>query len=119
VILRAYKHARLMQESESRVERTASYDSPVDVLVSTRILERPMEFIRWEAHHDRLMRPVSAPARLTDQMVALRTTAFTLVHRKALFEYLRDRQLSGPKRRKLMAVFYGCIDYANALLVEH
>lgn len=119
MILRAYKHARLMQESESRVERAASSDSPLDVLVSARILERPAEFIRWEAHHDRLMRPVSAPARLTEQMVALRTTAFTLVHRKALFEYLRDRHPSPAKRRKLLAVFYGCADYANALLVEH
>jgi len=108
-----------MQESESRVERAASSDSPMDVLVSTRILERPAEFIRWEAHHDRLMRPVSAPTRLTEQMVALRTTAFALVHRKALFEYLRDKHPAPAKRRKLLAVFYGCADYANALLVEH
>jgi hypothetical protein len=108
-----------MEESESRVERTANLQTPTDVLVSTRILERPAEFIRWEAHHDRLMRPVSAPRRLTDQMVALRSAAFTLVHRRALFEYLRDRRPAGPKRRKLLAVFYGCADYTNALLVEH
>jgi hypothetical protein len=108
-----------MEESESRVERAASSQSPADVLVSARILERPAEFLRWEAHHDQLMRPVSGHVRLTEQMVALRTTAFTLVHRKALFEYLRDRHPSGPKRRKLLAVFYGCADYTNALLVEH
>jgi hypothetical protein len=108
-----------MEESESRVERAATSQSPADILVSTRILERPTEFIRWEAHHDRLMRPVSAPARLSEQMVALRSAAFTLVHRKALFEYMRDRRLTGAKRRKLLAVFYGCADYTNALLVEH
>ncbi len=108
-----------MEESESRVERAATSQSPADILVSARILERPAEFIRWEAHHDRLMRPVSAPARLTEQMVALRSAAFTLVHRKALFEYMRDRPLTGAKRRKLLAVFYGCTDYTNALLVEH
>ena len=108
-----------MAESESRVEQAASLHSPVDLLVATRILERPTEFLRWEAHHDQLLRPVSAPVRLTEQMVALRATAFTLVHRKALFEYLRDRHPSGPRRRKLLAVFYGCTDYTNALLAEH
>lgn len=102
-----------------RVERAASFDSPADVLVTRRILERPAEFVRWEAHHDRLMRPVSAPVRLTEQIAALRNTAFTLVHRKALFEYLRDRHPRGPRRHKLLAVFYGCSDYTNALLLEH
>lgn len=117
--LKAYKHARLMEESESRVERAASFDSPADILVSRRILASPAEFMRWEAHHDRLMRRVSAPLRLTEQIAELRATAFTLVHRKALFEYLRDRQPRGARRRKLLAIFYGCSYYTDALLTEH
>ena len=108
-----------MEESESRVEMTANSLTPADVLVAERILVRPSEFTRWEAHHDRLMRGVSSHARLSEQMVALRTTAFSLVHRKALFEYLRRRQVTGAKRRKLLAVFYGCTDYTAAVLAEH
>lgn len=119
VFLKAYKHARLMEESEARVERAASFDSPADILVSRRILASPAEFMRWEAHHDWLMRPVSAPVRLTEQIAALRATAFRLVHRKALFEYLRDRHPRGAKRRKLLAIFYGCSHYTDALLAEH
>jgi hypothetical protein len=119
VILSAYKHARLMAESESRIEMAASSKSPADLLVAARILDRPVEFTRWEAHHDRLLRPVSAPLHLSDQMVALRTTAFTLVHRKALFEYMREHQVKGARRRKLLGIFYGCADYTNALLAEH
>lgn len=119
VLLHAYKHARLMEESHSRVEKSASSATPEDRLVALRILERPVEFTRWEAHHDQLMRPVSGQARISGQMAALRQTAFTLVHRRALFEYLRTRQISGVKRRKLLAVFYGCADYSNALLTEH
>jgi hypothetical protein len=119
VLVRAYKHARLMQESESRVEMTANSLAPADILVAQRILERPDEFTRWEAQHDYLMRAVSSHAQLPQQMVALRATALSLVHRKALFEYLRQRRITGAKRRRLLAVFYGCADYSNAVLVEH
>ena len=119
MLLQAYKHARLMAESESRVEMTATSQSPADILVAQRILVRPVEFTRWEAHHDQLMRTVSVRTRLTEQMVALRATAFTLVHRRALFEYLRERRITGAKRKKLLAVFHGCTDYTNAVLAEH
>lgn len=108
-----------MQESESRVEMTANSLAPADMLVAQRILVRPVEFTRWAAQHDRLMRTVSSRGQLEQQMVALRGTAFSLVHRRALFEYLRQRQLAGAKRRKLLAIFYGCADYTNALLAEH
>lgn len=114
-----YPHVRLMEESESRVEMAAMSRSPVEALVARRILNRPQELTRWEVHHDKLMRAVSVHRRLAQQMRALRATAFALVHRRALFGYLRERHLSGTKRRKLLAVFYGCADYANAVVAEH
>lgn len=114
-----YPHARLMEESEARVEMAAMSRSPVETLVAERILNRPAEFTRWEAQHDRLMRAVSDHRRLAQQMVSLRATAFTLVHRRALFGYLRDRHVSGVKRRKLLAVFHRCADYTSAVLAEH
>ena len=119
MLVQAYKHARLMEESEARVEMAASFDSPADMLVASRLLEHPDAYRRWEAEHDRLMRAVSEPARLAGQVVALRSTAFTLVHRKATFEYLRDRQITGERRRRLFAVFCGFRDYTNAVLAEH
>lgn len=115
----AYKHSRLMEESEARVEMTARFDSPADMLVASRILEDPGAYRRWEVEHDRLMRAVSEQARLPRQVVALRSTAFGLVHRKAIFEYLRDRQITGGRRRRLFALFYGIRDYTNAVLAEH
>jgi len=115
----AYKHSRLMEESEARVEMAACFDSPVDTLVADCILRNPDAYRRWEAEHDRLMRAVSGQARLARQVVALRSTAFGLVHRKAIFEYLRDRQITGTRRHRLIAQFYGIRDYANAVLAEH
>lgn len=114
-----YPHARLMEESEARVEMAAMSRSPVDALVAERILNRPEEFSRWEAQHDRLMRGVSEHRRLPQQMVSLRATAFKLVHRTALFGYLRDRHVSGSNRRRLLRVFHRCTDYTSAVLAEH
>ena len=114
----AYKHARLMAESESRVEMTAWPVTPVDV-IAHRVLEHPESYRRWESEHDRIMRTVSQQARLPHQVAALRSAGFRLVHRRALFEYLRERHLTGAKRRHLFAIFYGCRDYTNAVLAEH
>ena len=119
MVVRAYKHARLMEESEARVGMAACFDSPVDMLVASRLLEHPDAYRRWEAEHDRLMRAVSEQARRARQVVALRSTAFALVHRKATFEYLRDRQIVGERRRRLFAFFCGFRAYTNAVLAEH
>ena len=115
----AYMHSRLMEESEARVEMAACFDSPADTLVADRILRNPDAYRRWEAEHDRLMRTVSGQARLPRQVVALRSTAFGLIHRKATFEYLRDRQITGARRHRLIAQFYGVRDYADAVVAEH
>jgi hypothetical protein len=118
MIIHAYKHAQLMEESELRVEMAGHSHLPAD-LVARRLLECPETYRHWEAEHDRLMRAVSEHAKLARQVTALRATAFGLVHRRALFEYLRDAHLSGPKRRRLFGLFYGCRDYSNAVLSEH
>ncbi|MGH8133642.1 MAG: hypothetical protein ACRETG_12780 [Steroidobacteraceae bacterium] len=118
MLVHAYKHSLLMEESELRVGMTAHLRSPAD-RVACRVLEHPDIYRHWEAEHDRLMRAVSAQARLARQVIALRLTAFGLVHRRAIFEYLRDRHLSASKRRRLFAFFYGCRDYTNAVLTEH
>jgi hypothetical protein len=118
MLIHAYNHARLMEESESRVEMTAYLHTPADAAAS-RVLESPDIYRRWEAEHDRLMRTVSEVRRIDAQVAALRATVFRLVHRRALFEYLRVRHVTGPKRHWLLGIFYGCRDYTNAVIAEH
>lgn len=119
MIRHAYRHAQLMQESETRLEMAAICDSPVDGLVASRLVRDPRAYRRWEAEHDRLMRGVSGERNLDRQVVALRSAALSLVHRRAMFEYLRAGEITGPKRCRLFAVFYGNRDYVNAVLTEH
>ena len=116
--VRAYKHARLMEESEWRIEIAAGSNSPDDVVVR-RVLDSPVVYRRWAFEHDWLLRGISTRPRVEAQVIALRSAAMNLVHRKALFEYLRERQLNGRKRRRLFQLFYGSRDYSNAVLAEH
>ena len=116
--VRAYKHARLMEESEWRIEIAAGSNSPDDVVVR-RVLDSPVVYRRWAFEHDWLLRGISTRPRVEAQVIALRSAAMNLVHRKALFEYLRERQLNGRKRRRLFQIFYGSRDYSNAVLAEH
>jgi hypothetical protein len=116
--IHAYNHARLMEESESRVEMAAYLSTPADA-AAKRVLESRETYRRWEAEHDRLMRSVSEQRYIDQQVTALRTTLFGLVHRRALFEYLRVHQVTGARRHRLLALFYGPRDYANAVLTEH
>ncbi len=114
-----FKHARLMEESESRVAAASRDGSPGERLVAARVLETVASYHQWEMSHDCLMRAVSHQSRLEGQLSALRTTAFSLMHRKALFEYLRERAITGEKRHKLLAAFYGPREYTDSVIREH
>ena len=119
-MLQGYKHARLMEESEISLTSAAREGSPEQMLVAGRIVEDPSAYRTWEAEHDRLLRSVSGHVRLAPQMGALRAATFTLIHRKALFEYIRDRGVTGKKRHRLFALFYGGLrDYTNSVIAEH
>lgn len=107
-----------MEESESRVQMSVYLHTSADA-VARRMLDCPDTYHRWALEHGRLMHTVSERGRLAEQITALRTAAFGLVHRRAIFEYLRDSRVTGGKRRAALALFYGCRDYTNAVLREH
>ncbi|MGA7537756.1 MAG: hypothetical protein WBW93_03205 [Steroidobacteraceae bacterium] len=108
-----------MDASERCVEAVARSGGTEDQVVVGRILEQPAAYQRWVSDHDRLMRSVSEQAKLERQVLALRRSTFSLVHRKALFGYLRDQHVVGARRRRLFALFYGPRDYADSVIAEH
>jgi hypothetical protein len=117
--IQGISQARLMEESEHCIAESAKFGAPAQVLVASRLLAQPETYRRWEAEHSQLMRRVSSHRYLNLQVVALRETALTLLHRKAVFEYLQERQLTRPQRHKLMAMFHSLKEYSASLIAEH
>jgi hypothetical protein len=82
-------------------------------------MAHPEAYRRWEAEHSQLMRRVSRHTYLNRQVTALRSTALNLLHRKAVFEYLQERQLTRPQRQRLMALFHSMREYTASVIAEH
>jgi hypothetical protein len=117
--IQGISQARLMEESELCVAEAARAGTPAQMQVATRLISHPAAYRRWESEHSQLMRRVSCHTYLNRQVVALRSTALTLLHRKSVFEYLQDRQLTSSQRHRLMAVFHSLKDYSASLIAEH
>src|SRR3954453_7902369 len=104
-----------MEESEQCIAESAKSGTPAQVLVASRLLAHPETYRRWESEHFQLMRRVSQHRYLDRQVVALRSTALSQMHRKAVFEYLQERELTRQQRHKLMSMFHTLEDYAASL----
>lgn len=109
-----------MEESEARIADVARDGAPTQANLARRLLEDTRLYQRWEVEHAQLLRPVAKESRGLRQAVALRRTCFGLIHRKAMFEYLRGSRITGRDRHAVFALVYGeQHDYASAVIQEH
>jgi hypothetical protein len=111
--------AQLMEASWRRLSAVARAGSGFQQQVVTRVLEDPARWRKWEAEHNGLMSGIAAYREVTPQLTAMRSTALGLIHRKALFEFLRANQGLSQQRRQLMALFHARRRSSEALLLEH
>jgi hypothetical protein len=116
---RGFHLDRFMSASHSYIARTARDDSNDQSIVAMRLMQHPATYAEWEAGHSRLMQMVCQPPRLRAQIVRMRATTLRLIHRRAVFEYLRDRRITGAQRHRYIEMFYGPRDYATSLIIEH
>jgi hypothetical protein len=112
-------HAQLMQVSEQRLEAAVRAGSPQERLVASRVMDSPSVWLRWENEHAGLMRAVALQRRPPRQANTLKSTCFSLIHRKALFEHLRVQQVHGRAREKLLHFFHQSRGYSRALIDEY
>lgn len=112
-------HDNLMESSWQYVDVLAHQGSEDEQQIAGRVIGDPVLWRRWEAGHAQLMRNVADERRVRDQILALRQAALSLIHRKALFDYMRARHLVGAARRQLVAQFHGVADYPTAMVSEH
>jgi hypothetical protein len=111
--------ARLMEYSERHLTLTARSGAPAEAQLATRLLENVVMYRSWEHSHGRLMQAVARAPRQTAP-AELRKVAFLTLHRKAPFEYLRDRHVTGVARRQLIQALFGeTASYGRSLVREH
>jgi hypothetical protein len=115
----AVTHERLMRESTDRVQSALYSADPNEQLVASRLMENPSAFGTWESEHSGLMLEVANPSFRRTQAALLKKATFRLIHRKALFEYLRDAQIRGNVRRRIIVHFHPAQDYSRAVIAEH
>jgi hypothetical protein len=114
----AISHARLMRESTDCVEAALASEDQNEQLIARRVLESPTVFDAWEREHASLMRPL-ANISVRRQIEGLKQTTFRLLHGKALFHYLRQQGVRGPRREQLIAYFRPGRSYEAAMIAEH
>jgi len=114
-----FDHKRLMRESTDRVHSALYSANPNEQMVATRLLESPSAFITWESEHSGLMLEVANLSFRRTQAALLKKAAFRLIHRKALFEYLRDGRIRGSERRRIIGYFHPAQDYTRSVIAEH
>jgi hypothetical protein len=112
-------HKRLMRESTDRVQSALYSANPIEQLVASRLLESPSAFRTWESEHSGLMLEIANPSFKRTQAALLKKATFRLIHRKALFEYLRDGQIRGSVRRRIIVHFHPAQDYTRSVIAEH
>lgn len=115
---RCLRHDGLMRVSHSHVAATARDDKHAQRVVAMRLIEHPGTYTDWENTHSHLMHKVCQPTKLRDQIISMRSTTLSLIHRRAVFEYLRDCRVTGVKRHRYIGLFYGSRDYATSMVIE-
>jgi hypothetical protein len=116
---RSLQFDRLMRVSHSHVAATARDENQENQILALRLMQHPGTYSDWERRHSQLMQQVCAPTRMREQIVKMRETALSLFHRRCVFEYLRDRHVTGAARHRYIALFYGARDYATSMVIEH
>lgn len=109
----------LMDVSEMRIEHIRWAGSETERQVVKRLFERPNAYLQWETYHAGLMRKLGHDASRKAQLVSMRQTRFELIHRQALFQFLRDASVTGSQREALFSALHGTKDYTRAVLAEH
>lgn len=113
------RHQQLMDVSEFALQEAAESPQPRESRIATTIIQDSRKYREWELRHANLLLPVAERRRKKQQIVALRNAKIQLVHRRALFRYLRDHEVRDDQRRRLFQVFHATLDLNDAILAEH
>lgn len=109
----------LIDVSEMHIDKLHWAGADEERQVVRRLCATPAGYQQWWAFHAGLMRHVGSGGSRQAQIAMMRGKSFELIHRKALFEYLRDSSLPEDGRQAVVSAFHGSIDFRRALVAEH
>jgi hypothetical protein len=112
-------HERLMDASRNCLKRAWRSGASGVEIVTARLLENPATYEAWESEHAAMMRTIAAERLPAAQRESMLATSFSLIHRKALFEYLREKKPRGLQREILIQHFFPQRDYAESMRAQH
>lgn len=112
-------HRRLMEESERELFAAVAMGHPRWGRAAEEVVYDCRKYSVWESRHARLLEPVASAGRRRATIGVLRRAEIDLVHRRVLFETLREQRVRGRKRERVFGLFYGARDYRNSVLAEH
>jgi hypothetical protein len=100
--------------------RDASY-SPFqrDARIANTVLQDSRSYRIWESRHADLLVPVARHNGSKPLLLELRNAQVKLIHRRALFRYLRINEVRGEKRQRLFSHLHNTLDYRDAVVAEH
>lgn len=110
---------RMMECSELCIEHAAHRGEGFAAQAAQRVLESARTWSDWAQSHNQLLGTITMERQTGAQVLAVRRMALSMIHRKAPFEFLRDRQLRGLARRRFFRIVYGQSDYERAMVREH
>lgn len=113
------RHEEVMAASQERLTLAAHSGNADEELIANRILDNARDFSTWERQHAQLMQQIVGAGAAAAQKCELLNASFALVHRKALFEYLRSSGIRGDDRVRLIRRFFAYSDYSKAMVSEH
>lgn len=113
------RHDAFMEASQARLTLAMHSGNADEERIALRILDNPRDFSTWEQQHSGLMRQIVAAGSPTAEKCDLLTASLALIHRKALFEYLKSSGIRGEDRVRLMNNFFSMTDYSKAIVNEH
>jgi hypothetical protein len=108
-----------MEASEKQLARVARGGTTREQQIAGALLASPGDYRSWQSEHARLMDAVASQPTGERQARSLLSTAFSLVHRSALFEYFRAHPPRDSGRRLLIQHFHGNKSYSRAMVAEH
>ncbi|MEM8983086.1 MAG: hypothetical protein AAGC71_08675 [Pseudomonadota bacterium] len=111
-----------MEASEEALTSAAVTGTRIEshAIAAERLLEDTRSFQAWESQHARLMQSVADRSTVSGQLFTLREQALHQIHRKALFEVMRDGDWSQAERLYFFQMLYDRrADPYAAILNEH